>query len=162
MWTKTLSCVAFSLAFVPPALGLDFPDARSTLKGLTAVRVVIGNVTPEIEQDGLTQSGLQADVELRLRQSAIRLVDGTGTPEFLYVRVDSLKTSPVPGYAYSVTVEFFQPVTIRRTGEVVPLAITWSTGLIGFVESNRLAGIRQHVRDRVDEFISAFLSVNPQ
>jgi hypothetical protein len=74
VWTKTLSCVAFSLAFVPPALGLDFPDARSTLKGLTAVRVVIGNVTPEIEQDGLTQSGLQADVELRLRQSAIRLV----------------------------------------------------------------------------------------
>jgi hypothetical protein len=65
-------------------------------------------------------------------------------------------------YAFAVTVEYTQPVTVSSTKASV-LASTWSTRGVSIVGRNNFArSVRQDVRDAVDKFINAYLSVNPK
>jgi hypothetical protein len=138
------------------------PMERQTLKGLTAIRVVVESLDREVERDVITVSQLQTDVELQLRQSAITVVD-TSTEELIYVSVNALKRSGSNGYAYSIAVEFVQPITVARTGQHL-LGSTWNAqpviGVTPLAEASQ--DIRAAVRDSVHEFINAYLSVNPK
>jgi hypothetical protein len=135
---------------------------RQTLKGLTVIRVLVEPMEPEAERDGITTSQLQADVELRLRQSAITVEDAS-TEGFIYVSVNALKQSGGSGYAYSIDVELQQEITLARIGKH-SLGSTWNArpfiGLTPLAEA--FQNIRAAVRDSVDEFINAYLSVNPK
>lgn len=140
--------------------GLDSESTRASLKGLKAIHVTVENLSADAERDGLTQSQLQTDVELRLRQSGI-LVNNDASG-YLYVNVNALKMTTTRGYAYSISVDMQQPVTILRTN-VPMVASTWSTGSIGTVGLTRFSEVvRGDVRDAIDSFINAFLSVNPK
>jgi hypothetical protein len=138
----------------------DTKRDRETLKGLKAIAVVVEDLKPEAERDGITQSQLQTDVELRLRQLGV-LVD-TESLEYLYVHVRAIKTTGVSGYAYSALAEVRQPVMVARTGQGV-FAATWSQELLATTPLTRASqSVREDVRDLVDSFINAYLSVNPK
>jgi hypothetical protein len=156
------------------AWGFDDEGSRETLRGIKGVRVVVESIEPEIEEAGLTRSQVQTDVELKLRTAGLNLL----TPEernkeiirasggaYLYVNPHILKLHKIPSYfqvdvyVFSIDLEFYQAVYLMRNKKRAA-ALTWSTGVLG---TNRdLGKIRSEIKDRVDVFLDAWLSVNPK
>lgn len=141
----------------------DDESTRETLQGFDSMLIMVGELEPEIEKAGLTVDQLQTDVELKLQIAGIKLLSATechlefGRP-YLSVNVTVLNIEDVAGYVYLVNISFFQKATMVR--EWNKNVSTWSTGYLGFTP--HLIGIRNNVKDQVDIFINAWLSVNPE
>jgi hypothetical protein len=109
-----LTCPAAFQAF-----GSDSKFDRETLHGLQGVHVVVENIDQNAERDGLTEHQVQTDVELRLRQSGIRVLseeERLATPgrPYLYINVNTFKNNDMEFYVYSITVELNQNVWLSR------------------------------------------------
>jgi len=159
-----LSCFA-----VPPAAA-EHPMERATLKGIGAILVIIEEIEADVERAGLSNATLQTDVEVRLRQSGIRVISSSerntvqGSYANLYVNVNVLHSSNCLSYVYSVRAEVTQPVLLERDHKIFTIASTWrATGSIATAGSARFATTaREEVRDQIDQFINAFLAMNPK
>jgi hypothetical protein len=151
--------IALSLV-AAPAWGQGSPAQRATLKGVTIVEVVVEAMDPGAEQDGLTRSQLQMEVELRLRQAGITV--GPTLTGHLYVNVDTEKSDHGQAYAYNVSVHYIQQVVLARDPKAPIFATTWETGGVGIIGANRLREVRQDVANYVDQFIKAYLEQNPK
>lgn len=149
---------------------IDSQHSRPSLRGLKGVHVlvlvIVGDENSDAEHAGLTRRQLQTQVELRLRKARIpvlseeELLRSPGAP-YLCVKVDARKVSEGL-YAVFVRVTLTQQVLLLRDPKVRVPASTWgSTGVIGGVGESRLREIRDAVADEVDEFINAYLAVNP-
>ena len=64
--------VALLVGLVAPAFAIDTPNERISLVGLTAVHVVVYDMSGEGEREGLTRSSLQAELEQQLRLAGLR------------------------------------------------------------------------------------------
>jgi alkanesulfonate monooxygenase SsuD/methylene tetrahydromethanopterin reductase-like flavin-dependent oxidoreductase (luciferase family) len=155
--------------FASPALALDTPNERVTLAGLTGVHVVVNEMSAEAAREGLTRSSLQAEVESRLRRGGLRVLTAAealtsvGRPT-LELRVTLIPAGEVPQlYVYSVDLALRQQIRLTRDRSVDSFAITWSeTRQVGVVGATRLAVVRDAVRAKVEEFITAWQTVNPE
>jgi hypothetical protein len=144
-----------------PVWGEDSAAQRATLKGVTIVEVVVEAMDPVAEQDGLTRSQLQTDVELRLRQAGITV--GPTLTGHLYVNVDTAKSGQGQTYAYNVAVQYMQQVVLARDPKAPPIfATTWETGGVSMIAASRLGEVRQDVANYVDQFIKAYREQNPK
>jgi hypothetical protein len=172
--TTRISRVFIGLAVLWGIIGLseagswadDSERTRATLRGVEGVHVVVGDLRPDVERAGLTRQQLQTDVELQLRQAGIPLVTSAervhvpGQP-FLAVaahvvpRADGLLAA-----AYAITVEVYQVASLE-TAAVKATVSTWSVGKTGSIGLPLLAALRDSVKDSVEHFIDAYLSVNP-
>ena len=144
---------------------LDSERTRATLRGIEGVRVVIEGLESEVERAGLTTQQLQTDVELRLRLAGIRVLtdeESRRTPgqPLLYVNVNVLLQSDGLA-AYSIEVALRQRAALETDGSPATVE-TWGAASIGIVGRARLDSIRNPLRDGVDEFINAYLSVRPR
>src|SRR5437773_731829 len=163
-----LAALAFlSAGVVSPLVGQgDNEYTRKTLAGLTGLYVSVEQIPDEMQRDGLDTTQILTDVELKLRQAGITVLTrqewlSTAAAPYLYVNVQAHKTSNL--YALSVDVELRQLVTLVHNPAVSILATTWSaTGIIGTVGSQKLASVREDVRDLTDQFINAYLAANPK
>jgi Putative peptidoglycan binding domain len=118
-----------------------------------------------VERAGLAKEQLQTDVELRLRKAGIRvytheeLLRAQGQP-YLYINAGVLLHSD--GWvSYGITVELRQRASLDINA-VSATVTTWSTGGFGKAGILRLHTLRDTVRDFVDQFINAYLSVSPR
>lgn len=144
-------------------------ERRSTLNGLRGVRVVVEDVNIKHPGTTLTTSMLQTDLELRLRQSGIAVLDQTefveapGNP-VLTLQIALLPLSTVPGrFAFDIHLDLEQLVQLARKPATKVWAVTWSTtGQIGLVGSNQLDSLRGGARDLVDQFVNDYLAENPR
>jgi hypothetical protein len=159
---KHLIAFIIMLLILPGTVwGADADSDRTTLQGIKGVFVSIKNIEPEIEKDGLTKSQIQTDVELKLRQSGLKvlsdkeLLKTPGMPT-LNVYPQVFKSSQ-KFYVYKINVRLFQYVYLQRNGQGI-LAPTWSLGHLGI--STDVNYIRNQTKDYVDKFINAWLSVN--
>ena len=66
--------MGFLLLTISSAKGIDTEATRATLQGLKGVHVVVEDLDPDVERDGLTQKQFRTDVELRLRKGGIRVL----------------------------------------------------------------------------------------
>src|SRR5262245_31936254 len=144
------------------AVASDLDDQN--LKGIRAVKVLIGEIGPEAQKLGLAKSTLTTDVELRLRQVGITVLPSgeSGSP-VLYVRVLVVMSSGV--YAYSLDVQLYDYVTlVRNPTDKQTIAATWNAlpgvGMTGSAQASE--AIRQNLRDMVDQFVNAYLAANPK
>lgn len=157
--------MAVILLSAPPALSVpaqadDHALTRATLKGVPAVQVLVEEIEPDAEKDGLTRDQVLTDVGMRLRKAGITVVPSA--KEYLYVNVNTYK-SGTDLYAFAISVEFKQGVRLIRDSKVVTFAPTWSVGSVGTVGPKNLQRIvRANVANHVDEFISAYLEQNPK
>ena len=157
--------VALLGMLVPPSWADDSQAARDSLRGLLGVAVLIVEPAPEVERAGLTRKQLQTDVELRLRQAGIRVLTPVerlnmmGQP-FVYVRVQVLMdpSECAPSHA---EVALYQKAYLE-TGEMTKVASTWEVSALGMVERANFSPLRDKVSELVDQFINAYLSVNPR
>jgi hypothetical protein len=156
----------------------DNNDSRRSLKGLTGVFVIVeSSKKPELERGGVSENLIQTDVELRLRVSGIKVftedeaIDAPGLPTLqITISVSGFAKLPDVGTskgeelcAYSVSTSLFQTVTLKRDPNTEPIhAATWRVSTTAAALASNLSRIRDSVKDLVDKFINAYLSVNPK
>jgi len=158
----------FSAGGLAPLLGQgDDESTRMTLAGVRGVRVVVQvSDSDEVRKDGLIQSQLQTDVELKLRQAGITVLSQQEAHigPWLSVTVSTLNVSSRTStgmYAVCMTAELHQWVTLTRNPPVRVWVSTWSArGQFG--ATAHLSSVRDLIRDMTDQFINAYLAANPK
>ncbi len=133
---------------------------RDNLTGIGPIRVVIEDLRPDIEVEGLTRTMLQTAVELRLRRNGVPLADSVSL--FLYVRVNAGRRQGSGMFAYSTDVQLNTPVEIIATGRTANTATIWSHSEVGTVGADKVRQIRDSLLDYVDRFSNDYLAVNPR
>ncbi len=164
LWMALLALVS---VLVSLALA-DDPAERATLAGLAGVRVVVDDVEDDVEDEGLTQSALQRDVELKLQQAGIRVLTeaewraAPGKPT-LELEINTLKPQ-TKTYLFSITLDLAQEVRLERDTNLSSHASTWSaTPRLGAALAAHLPrAVRRHVQEMVDQFVNAYLAANPK
>jgi hypothetical protein len=151
-----------------PLYALNSEINRATLKGLRGVRVLVEDLAPEVEREGLVKDPLQKSVEERLRAAGIRVltqeeaVKAPGEP-YLYVNVNiSFAKGEEEICSYSIDVALIQNVTLVRIPKQTGYAVTWSTGGVGLIGKKSLSELKGTIEEIVDIFVKAFFSVNPK
>lgn len=160
--------VGLLVGLVAPALAIDTPNERISLVGLTRVHVVVYDMTGEGERAGLTRSSLQAELEQRLRRAGLRplgpseALRSAGRPT-LELRLNLARSPEAPQlYVYSVELALRQEIRLARDRTIESFAITWSDPpQVGTVEPARLSVIRDAVRAKVEQFVTAWQTANP-
>lgn len=155
----------------------DDEDSRSSLKGLKGVYVTVTLVTDaikDLKKGGLSEEVIRADVELKLRMAGINVVSKEdsrnlpGLPQ-LMVNIGGIKTNIKEGtqdigMAYTREILLLQTTYLERDQGIRVLADTWERRAIGLGYTDRglVNQIRNGLKDDVDIFINAYLSVNPK
>lgn len=144
----------------------DAEQTRNSLRGLSGVYVVPEN---PLEEDairgGLSQDTIRKEAELKLRLAGIRVLSREewekepGRP-YLQVWPKVLKGGVLGGYIYHISLEFKQHVSLVRSSSIQVFGTTWSAEHMGYTPE--LKDIQDKVKDRIDQFINAYLSVNPK
>ena len=161
------------LLLTPSMVGAQTPNQeRLSLRGLQGIGVLIEEIRGTAKEDGLTDSQLQTDVELRLRKAGIRIMTvdelkKSGTP-YLYLNIQNIKDKQGRGYVYYVHLSVQQDVRLERKIAVLPnepnqirmTVATWERNNLGTLPGSDLRRVRNIVADQVDEFINDYLAEN--
>jgi len=143
----------------------DERDAES-LRDLDGVRVAVEDPSLAFPVKGVSSDDLRRAATVKLQQAGVHVFNNgeypVGDP---YLRVQVTTTKENRGLAgYHVEVDFVQIVFMRRNPSVTfNRAETWKAReRMGLVLTPRLAdAIRQELSAQLDQFISAYRSVNP-
>jgi hypothetical protein len=144
----------------------DDEYSRLSLRGLPGVGVLIGDIAPNAARDGLRRRQLQTAVESRLRKAGIRVLtleELRRHPRHptLHIEVVTAKAPKQKIYAINVSAELQQVVVLDHNPPIVTRASTWSSSIIGIVETRGMSQVvRKTVEDIVDEFIRDYLQMN--
>ena len=167
-WLIVLLVIVLTLALQSPVFAINGKSNRATLRGLSGVGVLVEQLAPEIEREGLIKNQLQIEVELKLKMAGIKVLtreECLKTPgePYLYVNVN-VNTAKTESdiYPYSIDVLLMQKVSLLRDPKQTTYAVTWSTGGVGSIEKSILSQLRTSVEEMVDLFIKTYLSENPK
>ncbi len=144
----------------PAAASGDSELSRATLKGLTGVEMLIGGFGDDSRRAGFDETAFQTAAELKLRLAGINVFTDEqkhATP-VLYVNVNTLATEAKRSASFSIRLELWQLVRLWRNRERA-YAATWSTDAVGNGEA---AFVLENFKEQMDEFLNAWLSVNPK
>ena len=126
---------------------------------------MVEGFTDRAKRAGFDDRTFQTDVELKLRMAGIKVLSeeetlGTAGRPWLYVRVNSLHEKPDTMDAYSIIVGLAQSALLERDLSLGSFSTsTWSTDSVGH---GGISDIRSGLKDAMDVFINAWLSVNPK
>lgn len=139
---------------------------QATLRGLKGIGILVENLPPEVEKEGLIKNQLQMAVEFKIRSAGIKVLtkeeslEAPGAP-YLYININ-VNTSKTETniYPYTIDMMLIQKVSLLRNPEQTTYAVTWSTGGIGSITKEILSQLRISVEEIVDLFIKAYLAEN--
>ena len=137
------------------------PLAASTLDGLSGVMVVVEKFREDALKARLSERTLQTDVELNLRIAGIRVLsreEWEASPRMPFLQVLVVPFDAGGVFIYATSIALYQTVLLPGIAES-QIGATWSVVALGR-GSNQ--DIRQAVGNQVDEFMNAWLSVNPR
>jgi hypothetical protein len=159
--------ILLSLAVIASAS--DDKTDRATLKGVKSMCVVVE--VADQAHSKVSKEELQTEIEGKLKQAGIA-IDKNGTA-CLYLNVRVLqaigrqairrKEKPIPLYAVDLRLEFLQTVALTRDAAVKTYTPTWSAANMATVASDDLGKTTSEIANSlVDQFVTAYKSVNPQ
>lgn len=142
----------------------DSELSRVTLNELPGMYVLVEDFTEQNKAAGFDKRTFQTDAELNLRSAGIKVLtekEKSATPgkPCLYFNVKAMHKQLGKKHAYTISLGLQQAVRLVRNGALAYGAMTWSVGSVGYGD---LPFIRNAVKDYVDQFINAWLSVNPK
>jgi hypothetical protein len=160
--------MALLAGLASPVRGLDTPNERITLVGLTGVHVVVYDMGTEGDRERLTRPNLQAELEQRLRRAGLRPLGPTealrsvGRPT-LELRFNLARSRQAQQlYVYTIDLALRQQVQLARARTIESFGITWSEPPdVGTVEPAQLFVVLDAVRAKVEQFIAAWRAANP-
>jgi hypothetical protein len=159
--------IAAALLFCSILMAQDNEETRKSLKGLAGVYVSI-TLAPNAAKIGLSEKQEQVDVELRLRMAGIKVLT---EEEWLKVNARPLLNVILGmqeialgqgNYAHRIDISLAQLVTLPRNPQILISAETWRKGYVGVIHSKNIDRMRDQIKDAVDAFVNAWLSVNPK
>ena len=175
--SKTMRWFAFLIIVLFVWMGDAFALARgageidgTTLRGIKSIYVQISPINAGIAQEGLSTAKIQRDTERQLEKAGIKLLS-----EKEFIRLKQPRNYPLGrleviltikdtkednGKIYNISVRLTQIVFLSRAPVIKLFAPTWESTIIGY--SHNLDVISDGVREGVEEFINAYLSVNPK
>jgi hypothetical protein len=138
---------------------------RDTLRGLPGVEIVVENLSPEVERDGLTGALIRADVERRLRAAGIRVYasqseNPSPAKPYLYVHVNALKVPSQEAYVIGLQVHLRQTLRSPVTSSNIVNAMTWDAHNLLVVPAAGLRGVIGEIGAYVDRFVSDWIAVH--
>ncbi len=152
------------------ASAVDSEQTRKTLTGLQGGYVLVEELQPNIQKyatnSGLDKASLQKNAESHLRETGIRVLDreewlkAPGRP-VLYINVNTHEQEKY-WFAYNVEVELQQLATMDANPAIKSLVGTWSVNIAGMVNIGTVTALRDRVKNLIDIFTAAYLSVNPK
>jgi len=161
---RVLSLVVVMIC-ASPSDAVDSDHTRTSLKGLAGVHVLVEHFDDERKRAGFDRRTFQTDVELKLRMAGIKVLSEkehfsvSGMPT-LTVNVTPLHKEPAKHASYAVQLQLSQWVRLVREPSLGRLrGVTWSHGGVGI---GPIPFVREDVKDMTDQFINAWLSVNPK
>jgi hypothetical protein len=166
-WSVLLAAgfLVFGLCSSPARAGNAAQPGVSSLAGLNGVGIVVEDIDPAIEREGLTSTQIQKDVKERLSTAGIKILSeaaltkSKGMP-YLYVNIFTFKDEDI--YAYHITLELKQMVSLMRKPAVKQSVATWKISGGGTVGALKLATIRTAVGEYINAFIKAYFTANPK
>ena len=162
--------VAMVLALTGLDLGMVHAQSsigRGSLRGLPGVAVVMTEIRPDAQTDGLSREAVLAAVELIRRSSGIRILaqsESSANPSdaALFVMIETMKDLTSTLYPYDVSRELIHKVAAVPRQHTV-LARTWNTpAYIGAISAMQMNELITKVEKQVTVFASDFLAVNPR
>ncbi len=145
---------------------LDSGAQYIALRGIKGVSIIVDGLSDDIEKDGLRKDSIATDIELKLREAGIEVLNEpkSGVP-WLYVNVLSLSDSVDGVYYYYSRCELDDDVRMDNRNKnvaIVSAPIWQAPGVIGTVGRSRVSKIRDTIKDQVDKFIVDLLKANPK
>jgi hypothetical protein len=166
--TKHFAAFIFGLWLWGAVTSSSFAESdlqRQSLRGLPGVWVVVEQLSPDLEQAGLTQDQVQTDTEEKLRKAGVKVLtqeecwQTPGMP-WLYITAALLKASDAT-YATTIGASLNQEVTLTRNPQIKTFGVTWDAGVyLGAVGRESLPSVREHVGRLIDKFIAGYQAVN--
>ena len=144
----------------PSAQAQHSGATRTELKGMSAVYVVVEELSDSAKALGLAAGDIQTDVELQLVLAGMHVVsreEGQKLPgrPFIYIRITLTKSAEA---AY-VAVELDEDAQLERNNQRAFRVTTWDTGTITAHPTAQI--LREEVKDDVGAFLNDRLAVNP-
>ena len=135
-------------------------NTQAALKGITSLLVLIEGLDQGAAKLGLTADSIRTDVELKLRLAGIKILSTkdrvVGNP-CLYINVSVMEN----GLAANASVEFDQDVRLDRDTSIwLTGATTWESAVL--ISNPSARGVRDHIKDKIDLFLNAWLRANPK
>ena len=147
----------FSAAFLARAAG-NAPIDRATLRGLTAVNIIVDKLDDQLQAAGVTSGSIRSRIEDKLRAANIT-VDSSKS-EFVAVRITGVRANRGP-FAAAVTLGAYQSVQLMRDAKVRTATQTWEVESVVLAEPKQLYRAAMETIDELSEaFITAYRSVN--
>jgi hypothetical protein len=163
-----LVVVVLTLALESTGFGINGKFNLATLRGLQGVGVLVEQLPPEVEKEGLNRNRLQMEAESKLRMAGIKVLtkeECLKTPgePYLYININvNVAETESDIYPYTIDVMLIQKVSLLRDPGLVAYGVTWSTGGVGSIGKPILSQLRENVEEMVDIFIKVYLSENPK
>ena len=154
-------CLCFSLT---NGHGEDNEESgRPSLRGLKAVWVDIDIAQPADAQIKLDTAELRTATELKLRMAGIKVAPNyTQADSILILAITSAFAMPT-GYYSRLDLSLGQPVRLRRDPGVSHFAKTWNVGYLIYASNGKYReSVVSSVGLMCDQFVNAYLSVNPR
>ena len=165
-WLIVMVAIFLVFALGSPAFAIDSKSNRATLRGLGGFAVLVEQLSPEVEREGLIKNQLQNEAELKLRMAGIKVLtkeECLKTPgePYLYVNINvNIAKTESDVYPYSIDVLLIQKVSLLRDPKQTTYAVTWSTGGVGSIGKPILSQLQNSVEEILDVFMKAYLSEN--
>jgi hypothetical protein len=163
-WIVILSLLVVSAN----CFAIDSPDTRRTLVGIKNVHVIVEELQPNLQKyakkQDLSREQVQRQVENQLKAAGVGVLNREewlqtpGRP-VLYVNVNTHEFEKYR-FAYNVSVELRQIVSLESNPAINALAPTWSTNMTGVVNMGTANIISDQVRQLVRSFTVARFSSN--
>jgi|SRR6266481_9247477 hypothetical protein len=147
---------------IPTSLGGagDAALDRSTLRGLTALGVIVDKVDAVLVQEGLTRDAFQTRLERGLQTAGIRV--DPNAKEFLALRVLQVRANRGP-YGICLSIGLYQPVLLARDQTMRTATQTWEAETVLLAEPKLVNEATISSLDELaDRFVAAWRSVNPR
>lgn len=173
MKTRIIVIVMFVMVFSSNSFAVCINTERhkETLKNLEGVYLDI-LIHPKLFHEGLIPSQVRSDLESKLRLAGIKVASKENILNnpmvsekygfvILTLDVNGFKRSPFSPYIiYTIEFDVWQAVSLHRDQEIETAAVTWAIEAIGYVMD--ITELRDNIKVALDEFINAYLSVNPK
>jgi len=140
-----------------------------TLRGVKAINVEIV-LSSELQDIGIDENTLRTDTELKLRLAGIKVISEKEWLDIDDVN-DTVLCLNINGYVednsglciFNISTKLMQVVSLYRDNKIRTFVGTWSVAMVGCAgRLTRRTYIKETCKNQVDEFVNAYLSVNPK
>jgi hypothetical protein len=157
--------VALTAPVVLAAGQLFVPTGGHTLRSLPGVEIILETIPEPLQQAGLTQAAVKADLERWLRAGGVPVYQSQpDNPSAAKAYLD-LRTTVLAlrdgSYAVAVQMHVRQTVKSLATESSIVNAATWETGRLVNVTLSGPPRVRDEIRGMADEFVAEWKGAHP-